>query len=62
MAQALEKARDVAGALATTRATSAGAKNIVVDITEDVKLVPLSANKDLFIEASVHAAAVGSAG
>jgi hypothetical protein len=46
--------------LATTRAKSAGATAIDIKMTENIKLVPLDSNKDLFIEATIQAAAKGT--
>ncbi|MBT6121756.1 MAG: hydantoinase/oxoprolinase family protein, partial [Candidatus Puniceispirillum sp.] len=61
MEDALTKARDAAHQLASDRAKNAGASQIDVTLTEDVKLVPLSADKDLFIEALIYATAKGRA-
>jgi len=60
MDAALDKARQAAEQLARTRAKNAGAGAIAVEMSEQVKLVPLASNKDLFIEASIQAAAIGS--
>ena len=62
MEEALENARMAAKQLATTRAKSAGAGATAIDIkmTENIKLVPLDSNKDLFIEAIIQAAANGT--
>lgn len=59
---ALERARDAAHTLATARAKSAGAQSIEITLSENIKLVPLSADRDLFIEAFIHATAQGRAG
>jgi hypothetical protein len=48
--------------LAHDRASSAGASSIEVAITEDVRLVRLGPDKQLFIEAFVHATASGQPG
>ena len=42
-------------ALANDRALQAGATVVDVCLSEDVKLVPLSADRDMFIEALVYA-------
>jgi hypothetical protein len=47
--------------LAEARAKSAGATKIDLHLEEDIKLVPLSSNKDLFIEALIYATAEGRA-
>ena len=60
MEEALENARMAAKQLATTRAKSAGATAIDIKMTENIKLVPLDSNKDLFIEATIQAAANGT--
>jgi hypothetical protein len=62
MEQALEAARKMAKKLAKTRATNAGATDVTIEVTEDVKLVPIGSKKDLFMEASVNAVAVGKPG
>ena len=59
MEKALDKARAAATQLATSRARSAGANKVNIELTEDVKLVPLASNKDMFIEATIQAAAIG---
>ncbi len=59
---ALERARMAAERLAHDRASSAGASSIEVAITEDVRLVQLGPDKQLFIEAFVHATARGQPG
>ena len=59
---ALERARKAARQLAHDRASSAGASAIEVAIAEDVRLVQLSPDKQLFIEAFVHATASGQPG
>ncbi len=62
MEAALQAARDAATALANDRALQAGAAFVDVCLSEDVKLVPLSADRDMFIEALVYATADGRAG
>ena len=62
MEAALHAARDAATALANDRALQAGATVVDVCLSEDVKLVPLSADRDMFIEALVYATADGRAG
>ena len=62
MEAALQAARDAATALANDRALQAGATVVDVCLSEDVKLVPLSADRDMFIEALVYATADGRAG
>ena len=59
MDEALDKARDAANELAKSRALSAGATAIKVNIAEQIKLVPLGSNSDIFIEANIQAAATG---
>ena len=59
---ALERARKAARQLAYDRASSAGASAIEVTIAEDVRLVQLGPDKQLFIEAFVHATASGQPG
>jgi len=59
---ALEKAREAASQLASDRAKNAGATNIDISLHEDIKMVPLSADRDLFMEALIHATAEGRAG
>ncbi|MGB2492790.1 MAG: hydantoinase/oxoprolinase family protein, partial [Candidatus Puniceispirillum sp.] len=61
MEDALTRARDAAHRLASDRAINAGASQIDVTLNEDVKLVTLSADKDLFIEALIYATAEGRA-
>jgi hypothetical protein len=58
---ALAAARIAAKQLAEARAKSAGATKIDLHLEEDIKLVPLSSNKDLFIEALIYATAEGRA-
>ena len=58
---ALATARIAAKQLAEARAKSAGANKIDLHLEEDIKLVPLSSNKDLFIEALIYATAKGRA-
>ncbi len=60
MDEALDKAREAAKQLATSRAVSAGATAVEVEMTEQIKLVPLASNKDMFIEATIQAAATGT--
>ena len=62
MEDALAAARDAAAALAETRAAKAGAGTVTVTLDEDVKLVPLDADRDMFIEALIYATADGRAG
>ena len=62
MEDALAAARDAAGALAEERAAKAGAGTVTVTLDEDVKLVPLDADRDMFIEALIYATADGRAG
>ena len=47
MDEALDKARAAATQLATSRALSAGATAVTIEMTEDM-LVPLASNKDMF--------------
>jgi N-methylhydantoinase A/oxoprolinase/acetone carboxylase beta subunit len=61
MDEALASAREVASQLAEERARKAGAASVSVDISEDIKLVPLGGGKELFIEALVQATADGAA-
>ena len=61
MDTALATARDAAGTLAEERARQAGATTVRITMSEDVKLVPLSADRDMFIEALVYATADGTA-
>jgi len=58
---ALATARIAAKQLAEARAQNAGATKIDLHLDEDIKLVPLSSNKDLFIEALIYATAEGRA-
>jgi hypothetical protein len=60
MDEALDKAGEAAKQLATSRALSAGATAVEVELTEQIKLVPLASNKDMFIEATIQAAATGT--
>ena len=62
MEDALAAARDAAAALAESRAAKAGASLVTVTLEEDVKLVPLDADRDMFIEALIYATADGRAG
>ena len=61
MEEALASAREVAGQLAEERARKAGAASVSIEISEDIKLVPLGGGKELFIEALVQATADGAA-
>ena len=61
MEAALDLARDAAGALARSRAMQAGAGKVNVKLDEDVKLVPISSDRDMFIEALIYATAHGRA-
>ena len=61
MDEALASAREVASQLAEERARKAGAASVSIDISEDIKLVPLGGGKELFIEALVQATADGAA-
>ena len=61
MDDALASAREVAGQLAEERARKAGATSVSIEISEDIKLVPLGGGKELFIEALVQATADGAA-
>ena len=61
MDEALASAREVAGQLAEERARKAGATSVSIEISEDIKLVPLGGGKELFIEALVQAIANGAA-
>ena len=61
MHEALASAREVAGQLAEERARKAGATSVSIEISEDIKLVPLGGGKELFIEALVQATADGAA-
>ncbi len=62
MEAALDLARDAAKNLATARATKAGAHQVNVALQEDIKLVPISSERDMFIEALIYATADGRAG
>ncbi|MEX0503491.1 hydantoinase/oxoprolinase N-terminal domain-containing protein [Alphaproteobacteria bacterium LSUCC0719] len=62
MAAALDLARDAARDLATARATKAGATQVTVTVEDDIKLVPISSDRDMFIEALIYATADGRAG
>ena len=57
---ALSLARITATQLANDRAKHAGAQTVNVYLEEDVRLVPLASNTNLFIEALVFATAEGS--
>ena len=61
MDEALASARQAAGDLAEERARKAGATSVRIEISEDIKLVPLGGGKELFIEALVQATADGAA-
>ena len=61
MDEALASAREIAGQLAEERARKAGATSVSIEISEDIKLVPLGGGKELFIEALVQATADGAA-
>ena len=61
METALALARDAGAALATARATQAGARDVRVTRDEDVKLVPISSDRDMFIEALIYVTADGRA-
>ena len=58
--EALDQARAAATQMAISRAVSAGANAVTVEMTEDIKVVPLTSNKDMFIEATIQAAASGA--
>jgi len=60
--RALDRARDTARRLATARAENAGARNIDVTLSDEIKEVYLSANKTLFTEALIYATAEGRPG
>ncbi|MEL0132172.1 MAG: hydantoinase/oxoprolinase family protein [Rhodobiaceae bacterium] len=62
MEAALAHARDAAEKLARMRARNAGARDVQVTLDEDVKLVPISSERDMFIEALIYATADGRAG
>ena len=53
--------RPFLGQLAEERARKAGAASVSIEISEDIKLVPLGGGKELFIEALVQATADGAA-
>ena len=61
MDEALDIARQAASDLARDRALQAGAARVTISLEEDIKLVPLSADHDLFVEALIHAIADGHA-
>ena len=61
MDDAIASAREVASQLAEERARKAGATHVSIDISEDIKLVPLGGGKELFIEALIQATADGAA-
>ncbi len=56
---ALTSARIAATKLVEDRASRAGAKNIKIEIQEDIKKVKLGDGKEMFIEAFIHATASG---
>ena len=58
--EALDKARDAAKQLAESRALNAGATALEVEMTEQIKLVPLASGTDMFIEANIQATAAGT--
>ena len=62
MEAALTHARGAAAELARMRARNAGARDVLVTLDEDVKLVPISSERDMFIEALIYATADGRAG
>ena len=62
MDSALDLARDAAAALARGRAEKAGARDVTVTLDEDIKLVPVSTDRDMFIEALIYATADGQPG
>jgi N-methylhydantoinase A/oxoprolinase/acetone carboxylase beta subunit len=62
MDTALARARTCAKGMAHDRASSAGATDITVTVSDDIRMVPISADRDLFIEAFIHATAEGKAG
>ena len=57
---ALDKAREAAKQLARSRALSAGATAVELEMTEQIKLVPVASNKDMFIEATIQVSAAGA--
>ncbi len=57
---ALSLARITATQLANNRAKDAGAKSVSVKLGEDIKIVPIAPNTNIFIEALIFATAVGS--
>jgi N-methylhydantoinase A/oxoprolinase/acetone carboxylase beta subunit len=62
MDTALARARTCAKGMAHDRASSAGATDITVTVSDDIRMVPIKADRDLFIEAFIHATAEGKAG
>ena len=60
MDEALDKAREAAKQLATSRALSAGAAVVELKMNEQIKLVPLTSNTDMFIEAIIQVTATGT--
>ena len=60
MDEALDQARTAAAQLAKSRARSAGATAVTIEMSEDIKLVPLASNKEMFVEANIQAAAAGT--
>ena len=59
MSEALDHARTGATQLAKSRALSAGATSVTIEIIEDIKMVQLASNKKIFIEAIIQAVATG---
>ena len=57
---ALSLARKTVTQLAKDRARQAGAENVSVQLEEDIKLVPITKDTNLFIEALIFATAEGS--
>ena len=57
---ALSLARITATQLANDRAKDAGAQKVSVKLEEDIKIVPIASNTNLFIEALIFATAEGS--
>ena len=57
---ALSLARKIVTQLAKDRARQAGAQNVNVHLEEDIKLVPIAMDTNLFIEALIFATAEGS--
>ena len=61
MDEALASAREVAGQLAEERARKAGATSVSIEISEDIKLVPLGGRNIFYKKALVRATADGAA-